>query len=121
MCVGCSDEDDDDEHGPGHETHRPHDEWCLRHRPSWTVLPKNRHTRYRLAQEHIDVCILCKRDVRDALQVKSILKWLTAACGAREVALHIVSYNGQRCWLWHGGSVEDDTFAEGISVIEHGP
>jgi hypothetical protein len=99
MCVGCSDEDDDDEHGPGHETHRPHDKCCIRHRPSWTVLPTNRHTCFRLDQRHIDACILCKHDVRDALQVKSILKWLAAACGAREVALYILSYNGQRCWL----------------------
>ena len=99
MCLGCLDEDNDDEHGPGDKGHRDHDEDCIRHRPSWTVLPENRHSRERLSQSHIDLCILCQRDVQRALQIKSILKWLTAACRSRRVALYIAEYNGQRCWF----------------------
>ena len=102
-CPGCRDEDDDDDNPAGHDTHAPHCHTCYRHRPTW--LGRDKSVLHDLLgesvffsglqQSHINACALCKADVRQAIQVKCVLKWLMRTFH-RCIGLKIAAYTGHR-------------------------
>ena len=88
FCPGCRDSDDDDNDLYLHAPHQPR---CKRHRPTWVDLTACMG----IQQSHIDACVLCQADVRQAIQVKCVLKWLNHRT-QYEIALKIAAYAGHR-------------------------
>ena len=71
-CPGCRDEDDDDDFGPGHDTHRLHDARCVRHRPTQVN---------RLRWCHVESCDLCRADIRQEIAIELTYRQLAAVVG----------------------------------------
>ena len=69
-CLGCKDEDNDEENGPGHATHRLHDASCTRHRPTQlhghphASFPRTPPRPLRMSWLHVKNCPFCKADIR---------------------------------------------------------